>query len=115
MRICIQRIVYLNQKSQLHARKCFFSTTNKNNERKTLKIFDKEYDVDDWTNINESIKSKLERKLLLQKYHPLNHLANKIKHFFYKNYLNRSGTTQFSIYDNFNPVVSVEQNFDRFK
>ena len=77
-----------------------------------IKLFEQEYEVDEWTNINQNIKDRLNRNLLHQKYHPLNHLANKIKYFFYKNYINRSGTPLFSIYDSFKPIVTVEQNFD---
>lgn len=89
----------------------FFSTQSTKETK--LKLFDQEYLVDDWTNINKSIQDKLNRNLLHTKYHPLHHLANKIKYFFYKNYTNRNGTPLFSVYDNFKPVVSVEQNFDR--
>ncbi|CAF0836153.1 unnamed protein product [Brachionus calyciflorus] len=78
----------------------------------TINLFGKEYPTDDWTNINKSIQDKLERNLIHQKYHPLNHLVNKIKHFFYKNYINRNGNPLFSVYDNFRPIVSVEENFD---
>jgi hypothetical protein len=79
-----------------------------------IKLFDQEYQTDEWTNITRNIHEKLNRNLLHQKYHPLNHLANKIKYFFYKNYVNRSGTPLFSIYDQFKPIVTVDQNFDRF-
>lgn len=91
----------------------YSSTTNTDSTDNTIKLFDQVYERDEWTNINKNIKDKLDRNLLHLKYHPLNHLANKIKHFFYKNYINRNGTPLFSIYDNFRPIVSVEQNFDR--
>lgn len=81
-------------------------------DRKQQRLFETDYEVDEWTNLNESIKSKLNRNLLLTKYHPLNHLANKIKYFFYQNYTSRMGSPIFSIYDSFKPIVSTEQNFD---
>ena len=80
---------------------------------KTIQLFGQDYETDEWTNIPQGIKDKLDRNLLHTKYHPLCHLTGKIKHFFYKNYINRSGTPIFSIYDSFKPVVTVEQNFDR--
>ena len=91
-----------------------YNPENSSSERK-LKLLGNEYQVDEWTNVPLNIKDKLNRNLLHTKYHPLNHLANKIKHFFYKNYVNRSGTPLFSVYDSFKPIVSVEQNFDRLK
>lgn len=93
--------------------KTYTSNTNDRASQKNIRIFNTDYVTDDWTNINKSIMDKLDRNLLHQKYHPLNHLANKIKHFFYKTYTNRSGTPLFSIYDSFKPIVSIEQNFDQ--
>ena len=78
-----------------------------------IKLFDQEYQADEWTNITKNIHDKLNRNLLHQRHHPLNHLANKIKYFFYKNYVNRSGTPLFSIFDQFKPIVTIDQNFDR--
>ena len=79
-----------------------------------IKLFNEYYPTDDWTNITKNIEDKLNRNLLHHNYHPLWHLTNKIKHFFYKTYVNRSGTPLFSIYDNFKPIVTVDQNFDRY-
>jgi len=81
------------------------------NEKITL--FNISYDKDDWTNLNKNIQEKLGRNLLHTRYHPLYHLKNKIKHFFYQTYIKHSSTPLFSVFDNFSPVVSVEQNFDR--
>jgi phenylalanyl-tRNA synthetase alpha chain len=77
-----------------------------------IKLFNVEYETDEWTNINENIKEKLDRRLIHKKYHPLNHLTNKIKYFFNKTYFSHSSTPMFTIFDNFSPVVTVEQNFD---
>jgi phenylalanyl-tRNA synthetase alpha chain len=77
-----------------------------------IKLYGVEYPTDDWTNINKSIKDKLGRNLIHQQYHPLNHLTNKIKHFFNKTYTWHSSTPLFAVFDNFVPVVSLEQNFD---
>jgi phenylalanyl-tRNA synthetase alpha chain len=90
-----------------------YSTSTENEASPSkIRLFNTDYVTDDWSNINKNITDKLSRNLLHQKYHPLNHLANKIKHFFYKTYINRSGTPLFSVYDSFKPVVSIEQNFD---
>lgn len=80
----------------------------------TVRLKGVEYGRDEWTNVNENIMEKVERKLLSQKYHPLNHLLNMIKFYFYKNYT-LSGSPLFSVFDSFSPVVSVDQNFDRFE
>lgn len=78
-----------------------------------LRLFGVDYERDDWTNLSGNIIEKLDRKLLLTRYHPLNHLMNMIKYYFYKNFT-QSGSPLFSAYDNFSPVVTVEQNFDRY-
>lgn len=77
-----------------------------------INLFNVEYERDDWTNINKNIQDKLGRNLLQQKYHPLNHLANKIKYFFNTQYTWHGSTPLFTILDNFKPVVNIEQNFD---
>ena len=109
------RVIFLNpvHQAKYYLLKCspISNYTTQSNDK--INLFNTDYDTDEWTNINKSIKDKLGRNLLHQKYHPLNHLANKIKHFFYKTYTNRSGTPLFSIYDSFKPLVSIEQNFDQ--
>lgn len=79
---------------------------------KTISLLGQEYRTDEWTNVPKSIIDKLDRRLLHQKNHPLYHLANKIKHYFYRTYPNRYSTPMFSVYDSFKPIVTVEQNFD---
>lgn len=101
--------MFLFKKLQLHRNHKILSRCYSNN----IKLFDTEYKVDEWTNINKSIQDKLGRNLLHTKYHPLNHLKNKIKSYFYKSYFSHSSTPLFSIYDHFSPVVTLEQNFDR--
>jgi hypothetical protein len=82
---------------------------------KKINLFGTDYETDEWTNITKNIQDKLGRNLLHTKYHPLYHLKNKIKHFFNQTYFSHSRTPMFSIYENFKPIVTVEQNFDRFK
>lgn len=110
--ILLRSLNFLIKKNTLILQKTNRSLSQKYNS--SIQLFGREYPADEWTNISKSIQDKLNRKLIHQKYHPLNHLANKIKHFFYKTYINRNGNPMFTIFDNFNPVVSLEQNFDRF-
>jgi len=91
-------------------RKCYYSTILKPGDK--LSLNNKEFSVDEWTNVSPNIITKLNRNLIHQKYHPLAHLTNQIKHFFYTKFTNRAGNPLFSIYDSINPVVSTEQNFD---
>ncbi len=91
-----------------------YNLIHKNNLSNKIKLFGSEYTTDNWTNINESIKNKLDRQLIHKKNHPLYHLSNKIKNFFNKTYFSHSTTPLFSIFDNFNPIVTINQNFDRF-
>jgi phenylalanyl-tRNA synthetase alpha chain len=97
----------LNQQNLLNTHR-FLS--NKNLQE--LEILGNKYKRDEWTNVSNSILSKLGRNLTQRKYHPLSHLTNQIKNHFYKSYVNRFGNPIFSIYENLNPIVTVEQNFD---
>jgi phenylalanyl-tRNA synthetase alpha chain len=93
--------------------RCYSNKSEAAGQAKKLTLFNKEYETDEWTNVPKNITDKLNRRLLHTKNHPLYHLKNRIQHFFYKSYVNRNGTPLFSVYDNFPPVVTVEQNFDR--
>lgn len=88
------------------------SVANLSSRKSVINLFNQEYPTDEWTNINRSIQEKLERNLLHQKYHPLNHLTKKIKHFFNSSYTWHNTTPLFTIFDNFKPIVSLDQNFD---
>lgn len=118
MMIFLKRLPSLNSCASLKLRICTtyrsVSSQQQTADPKTpLRLFGIDYQRDDWTNISPTIIEKLDRKLLLTRYHPLNHLMSMIKYYFYKNYT-QSGSPLFSVYDNFSPVVSVEQNFDRY-
>jgi phenylalanyl-tRNA synthetase alpha chain len=89
------------------------NTKDEFKKTKTFKILDKIYEKDEWTNINANILSKIGRDIHKKKYHPLNHLINQIKKFFYTTYVNRNGNPHFSVYEHLSPVVSIEQNFNR--
>jgi hypothetical protein len=108
-------IISLSIKRQISA--TIINRSNRiDKENKKLYLLNQTFDIDDeWTNLNENILTKLGRNVHHQKYHPLNHIINQIKNFFYKKYINRSGNAIFSVHDTLNPIVSVEQNFDRYR
>ena len=81
-------------------------------EKNVIKLLGVEYQTDHMTNIGPNIMNKLERKLHLQKNHPLEILKTKITDHFHSNYRSRHGGCMFASIDNFSPVVTVQQNFD---
>lgn len=78
----------------------------------SVEINNNKFVVDDYTNINSKILSYLEKKLHLQKNHPLAIVKQRIINYFYKTYTQVGGTPLFSVYDRLSPVVSIDQNFD---
>ena len=64
------------------------------------------------TNITPRILSKLDDRLHLTAKHPLHHIKQRIVNFMYSRYKGNRGNPLFSVFDDLNPVVSVEQNFD---
>ena len=80
-------------------------------DNKKLQVLGKDFDVDQWTNITPKIISLLDRKLHLQKHHPLWILKQKIVNHFYK-FKSYRGNPIFSVHDQLNPIVTVYQNYD---
>ena len=109
----INSLNLIRKRNLLHSVGCVIDI-RKFSEKK-INLFGTDYETDEWTNITKNIQDKLERNLLHTKYHPLYHLKNKIKYFFNQTYFSHSRTPMFSIYENFKPIVSVGQNFDRFQ
>lgn len=70
------------------------------------------YHTDDWTNVTPKVLSYMNRKIFLQKNHPLSIVRQEIIKYFYKTFVNTKGNPIFSVYDNLSPVVTTEQNFD---
>ena len=70
------------------------------------------FSTDDMTNITPRILSQLEAKLHLTARHPLHHIKQRIVNFMYSEYKGHRGNPLFSVFDDLNPVVTVEQNFD---
>lgn len=77
-----------------------------------IKINNRKYEADNYTNVTPKISSYMGRNLYLQKDHPLSIVRQQIVNYFYKVFVNSKGNPQFSVFDNLNPVVSVQQNFD---
>ncbi|KAM3840355.1 phenylalanine--tRNA ligase, mitochondrial isoform 1-T7 [Vipera latastei] len=78
-----------------------------------VEIFGHTYLSDNYSNVTQKILSKVGRNLHNQRNHPLWLIKERVKDHFYKQYLVRSRTPLFSVYDDLSPVVTVEQNFDR--
>ncbi|XP_026185310.1 phenylalanine--tRNA ligase, mitochondrial isoform X3 [Mastacembelus armatus] len=78
----------------------------------SVEVLGQSYPRDDFTNVTPKILAMVGRNLHNQSHHPLWLIKERIKAHFYSAYIRRSGTPLFSVYDNLNPVVTVEQNFD---
>lgn len=76
-----------------------------------LRVGEKDYPTDDYTNVTPKIISYLNRNLHLKKDNPLSLVRQRIVNYFYKSFTNR-GNPLFSVYDNLPPVVTTKQNFD---
>lgn len=90
---------------------CFFST-KPSPQQNTIELNNKKYTIDDWTNVTPKITTYLNRGLYLQKDHPLSIVRQQIINYFYKVFVNSKGNPVFSVFDNLNPIVTVQQNFD---
>lgn len=88
------------------------SNTNVNYDKTNIEINKKCYPIDNWTNITPKILSYTNRNLHLQKNHPLSIVRQRIIQYFYKIFVNTKGNPIFSVFDNLNPIVTVQQNFD---
>lgn len=77
-----------------------------------LTLINKTYPTDAWTNVTPHILSRVGQNLHHKQNHPLFHLTNRIRQYFYKFYDPRKLSPKFSIIDNLSPIVTTEQNFD---
>ncbi|KAM5167782.1 phenylalanine--tRNA ligase, mitochondrial isoform 2-T6 [Callospermophilus lateralis] len=75
-------------------------------------LLGKSYPQDDHTNLTQKVLSRVGRNLHNQQHHPLWLIKERVKEHFYKQYVGRSGTPLFSVYDDLCPVVTTWQNFD---
>lgn len=88
------------------------SSANPLKVQEPLNIKNVEYKRDDWTNLKPRMQSYIGRNIYLQQNHPLSILRKQIVNYFYKTFVSNRGNPLFSVLDNLNPVVSLEQNFD---
>jgi len=80
----------------------------------SISILGKTFQTDEWTNITPRILERSESKLLQLKNHPLNLVKERIINYFHQKYGGYAGSSSplFSAYEDFSPIVTVEQNFD---
>nr|AAB65750.2 phenylalanyl tRNA synthetase [Drosophila melanogaster] len=77
-----------------------------------LEVSGSTYATDGWTNVTPKILSYVGANKHLQTDHPLSIIRQRIVNYFYGAYRNQRGNPLFSVYDQMNPVVTVQQNFD---
>ncbi|XP_012862431.1 phenylalanine--tRNA ligase, mitochondrial [Echinops telfairi] len=77
-----------------------------------VELLGRAYPQDNHSNLTRKILSKVGRNLHNQQYHPLWLIKERVKEHFYRQYVGRSGTPLFSVYDDLSPVVTTWQNFD---
>lgn len=75
-------------------------------------ILGETYATDQWTNVTPHIISLTGRKLHQTPQHPLTFIKLRIRDYFYANYKRRSGNPLYSLYEDFSPVVTAQENFD---
>lgn len=99
----------------LHWRKSAYSTVSAvrgTSADSAIVIEGKSYDADEQTNVTPHLLGYTERRLHLQRCHPIQLLKRRVADYFGKRYVNRRGNPVFSVYDTLSPVVTLEQNFD---
>lgn len=89
--------------------RCNYSTAPKSVS--TLRLNNKQFETDEYTNITPKIISYLNRNLHLEKDNPLSLVRQGIIGYFYKSFTSR-GSPSFSVFENLSPIVTTKQNFD---
>ena len=79
---------------------------------KSITILSKDYPTDEMTNLSPSILAKIGASLHREKYSPICLIRQRIQDYFYRNFTNRTGNPRFAVFDNMDPVVTLQQNFD---
>ncbi|XP_048204530.1 phenylalanine--tRNA ligase, mitochondrial isoform X6 [Perognathus longimembris pacificus] len=77
-----------------------------------VELLGKSYLQDNYSNLSRKVLSRVGRNLHNQQYHPLWLIKERVKEHFYRQYVGRSRTPLFSVYDSLSPVVTTWQNFD---
>ncbi|KAM5269031.1 phenylalanine--tRNA ligase, mitochondrial isoform 3-T7 [Hipposideros larvatus] len=78
----------------------------------SVELLGKSYPQDDYSNLSSKVLTRVGRNLHNQQHHPLWLIKERVKQHFYTQYVGRSGTPLFSVYDDLSPVVTTWQNFD---
>ncbi|KAM4028540.1 phenylalanine--tRNA ligase, mitochondrial isoform 2-T2 [Anomaloglossus baeobatrachus] len=78
-----------------------------------VELLGRQFRRDDYTNVTSKILSLVGMNLHNQKYHPLWLIKERIKEYFYREFIGRFGNPLFSVYDDLSPIVTTEQNFDK--
>ncbi|XP_026984079.1 phenylalanine--tRNA ligase, mitochondrial isoform X3 [Sagmatias obliquidens] len=77
-----------------------------------VELLGKSYPQDGYSNLSRKVLSRVGRNLHNRPHHPLWLIKERVKQHFYAQYVGRSGTPLFSVYDDLSPVVTTWQNFD---
>lgn len=77
----------------------------------TVRLNNKDFITDEYTNVTPKIISYLNKNLHLQKGNPISIVRQRIVNYFYSSFTH-GGCPAFSVYDNLSPVVAIKQNFD---
>lgn len=94
------------------SRRFYSSTAKPLKAQEPLIVNQITYKRDDWTNLKPGIQSYIGRNIYLQQNHPLSIIRKMIINHFYKSFVANRGNPIFSVVENLNPVVTLEQNFD---
>ncbi|XP_077125926.1 phenylalanine--tRNA ligase, mitochondrial isoform X1 [Ranitomeya variabilis] len=89
------------------------SKTSSTDISSQVELLGRPFPRDDYTNVTSKILSLVGKNLHNQKYHPLWLIKERIKEFFYREFIGRFGNPLFSVYDDLSPIVTTEQNFDK--
>ena len=81
-------------------------------ERDSIDLLGKTYSRDNMTNVSPSILNKVGRNLHKIPHHPVNIIKQRVVNHFHKTFVNGVGNAIFSHFDDVEPVVTTEQNFD---
>lgn len=111
--LCIKKTMFKNPKIVFRLTSTIrrYSAQNASESLNTV-VNKKEYKPDSWTNVSPNILSYISRNIYLQKNHPLSIIRKEIVDYFHKAIVNSRGNAIFSVYDQLDPVVSIQQNFD---
>ncbi|XP_075212387.1 phenylalanyl-tRNA synthetase, mitochondrial isoform X2 [Lycorma delicatula] len=109
---CLSLLTFVTKPIKIDQFRFIGHAASKREVQNVITVNNTEYKRDDYTNATPKILSYVGRNLLHQKYHPLSFLKRRITSYFHDNFKGRRGNPIFSVYDNLNPVVSVEKNFD---